>query len=218
MSRRPFLLCSVCPSAKIWMAASWCRPSKSPPQITRIPQLGGRTRRSAECILRICAWDPAAAQAVLQQFVALGYIQPLSEDQEKAVATAVREQQYNLARSYMDSRPLHRSPDHLSPNSPRRIPTKRASCNISRSATSLSGSERRRRSLLQKLLVLKPKPRPQPKQEPDQEAAEEPKKLNRQPSHGIAAEGSRSRRSRTSRSPQPAARGRFSRSRFSRRA
>jgi tetratricopeptide (TPR) repeat protein len=48
--------------------------------------------------------DPAAAQAVLQQFVALGYIQPLSEDQEKAVATAVREQQYNLARVYLDSR------------------------------------------------------------------------------------------------------------------
>jgi predicted AlkP superfamily phosphohydrolase/phosphomutase/tetratricopeptide (TPR) repeat protein len=48
--------------------------------------------------------DPAAAQAVLQQFVALGYIQPPSEDQQQAVATAVREQKYNLARVYLDSR------------------------------------------------------------------------------------------------------------------
>jgi tetratricopeptide (TPR) repeat protein/arylsulfatase A-like enzyme len=48
--------------------------------------------------------DPAAAQAVLQQFVALGYIQPPSENQAKAVETAVQEQQYNLARVYLDSR------------------------------------------------------------------------------------------------------------------
>lgn len=48
--------------------------------------------------------DPAAAQAVLQQFVALGYIQPPSEDQAKAAEAALREQQYNLARVYLDSR------------------------------------------------------------------------------------------------------------------
>lgn len=48
--------------------------------------------------------DPAAAQAVLQQFVALGYIQPPSEDQTKAVEIAVREQHYNLGRVYLDSR------------------------------------------------------------------------------------------------------------------
>jgi predicted AlkP superfamily phosphohydrolase/phosphomutase/tetratricopeptide (TPR) repeat protein len=48
--------------------------------------------------------DPAAAQAVLQQFAALGYIQAPSEDQQKAVAAAVREQKYNLARVYLDSR------------------------------------------------------------------------------------------------------------------
>ena len=51
--------------------------------------------------------DPAAAQAVLQQFVALGYIQPPSEDQSKAVDVAVREQQYNLACMYLDSRRPH---------------------------------------------------------------------------------------------------------------
>jgi predicted AlkP superfamily phosphohydrolase/phosphomutase/tetratricopeptide (TPR) repeat protein len=48
--------------------------------------------------------DPAAAQAVLQQFVALGYIQKPNENQEKAVASAVREANYNLARVYLDAR------------------------------------------------------------------------------------------------------------------
>jgi len=51
--------------------------------------------------------DPAAAQAVLQQFVALGYIQEPSEDQAKAVEIAVREQHYNLAGMYLDSRRPH---------------------------------------------------------------------------------------------------------------
>jgi predicted AlkP superfamily phosphohydrolase/phosphomutase/tetratricopeptide (TPR) repeat protein len=48
--------------------------------------------------------DPAAAQAVLQQFVALGYIQKPNENQEKAVAMTVREANYNLARVYLDAR------------------------------------------------------------------------------------------------------------------
>jgi tetratricopeptide (TPR) repeat protein len=47
--------------------------------------------------------DPVAAQAVLQRFVALGYMQAPDEDQEKAVETAVREQYYNLARAYLDA-------------------------------------------------------------------------------------------------------------------
>jgi predicted AlkP superfamily phosphohydrolase/phosphomutase/tetratricopeptide (TPR) repeat protein len=76
---------------------------EEPPEITRIPSWEGEP---GECGMHPAdlRMDPAAAQAVLQQFVALGYIQPLSEDQEKAVATAVREQQYNLARVYLDSR------------------------------------------------------------------------------------------------------------------
>jgi predicted AlkP superfamily phosphohydrolase/phosphomutase/tetratricopeptide (TPR) repeat protein len=76
---------------------------EEPPQITRIPSWEGE---AGECGMHPAdlRMDPAAAQAVLQQFVALGYIQPLSEDQEKAVATAVREQQYNLARVFLDSR------------------------------------------------------------------------------------------------------------------
>jgi predicted AlkP superfamily phosphohydrolase/phosphomutase/tetratricopeptide (TPR) repeat protein len=73
------------------------------PPIRRIPSW---EKEAGECGMHPAdlRMDPAAAQAVLQQFVALGYIQPPSEDQAKAVETAVREQQYNLARVYLDSR------------------------------------------------------------------------------------------------------------------
>jgi tetratricopeptide (TPR) repeat protein len=66
--------------------------------------------------------DPAAAQAVLQQFVALGYIQPPNEDQTKAVASAVREANYNLARDYLDcGRPDDALPllEYLAKNDPK---------------------------------------------------------------------------------------------------
>ena len=72
-----------------------------PPPITRIPSW---EQEPGECGMHPSdlRMDPAAAQAVLQQFVALGYIQPPSEDQTKAVASAVREANYNLARDYLD--------------------------------------------------------------------------------------------------------------------
>jgi predicted AlkP superfamily phosphohydrolase/phosphomutase/tetratricopeptide (TPR) repeat protein len=71
------------------------------PQIARIPSW---EQEPGECGMHPAdlRMDPAAAQAVLQQFVALGYIQPPSEDQNKAVASAVREANYNLARDYLD--------------------------------------------------------------------------------------------------------------------
>jgi predicted AlkP superfamily phosphohydrolase/phosphomutase/tetratricopeptide (TPR) repeat protein len=76
---------------------------EDPPQITRIPSW---EREPGECGMHPSdlRMDPAAAQAVLQQFVAMGYIQPPSDDQAKAAEAAVREQQYNLARVYLDSR------------------------------------------------------------------------------------------------------------------
>lgn len=79
------------------------------PEITRIPSWEAEP---GECGMHAAdlRMDPAAAQAVLQQFVALGYIQPPGEDQAKAAESAVREQQYNLARAYLDAR---RSPDAL---------------------------------------------------------------------------------------------------------
>ena len=76
---------------------------EEPPTITRIPSWEDEP---GECGMHAAdlRMDPAAAQAVLQQFVALGYIQPPSENQAKAVESAVREQHYNLARVYLDSR------------------------------------------------------------------------------------------------------------------
>jgi predicted AlkP superfamily phosphohydrolase/phosphomutase/tetratricopeptide (TPR) repeat protein len=76
---------------------------EQPPMISRIPSWESE---AGECGMHSAdlRMDPAAAQAVLQQFVALGYIQPPSENQSKAVDTAVREQKYNLARVYLDSR------------------------------------------------------------------------------------------------------------------
>jgi predicted AlkP superfamily phosphohydrolase/phosphomutase/tetratricopeptide (TPR) repeat protein len=74
---------------------------EEPPEITRIPSW---EQEPGECGMhpRDLRMDPAAAQAILQQFVALGYIQPPSENQSKAVASAVREANYNLARDYLD--------------------------------------------------------------------------------------------------------------------
>jgi predicted AlkP superfamily phosphohydrolase/phosphomutase/tetratricopeptide (TPR) repeat protein len=74
-----------------------------PPEVTRIPSW---EQVPGECGMHPAdlRMDPAAAQAVLQQFVALGYIQPPNENQQKAVEVAVREANYNLARVYLDSR------------------------------------------------------------------------------------------------------------------
>jgi predicted AlkP superfamily phosphohydrolase/phosphomutase/tetratricopeptide (TPR) repeat protein len=74
-----------------------------PPEITRIPSW---EQEPGECgmhpaDLRV---DPVAAQAVLQRLVALGYIEAPGEDQAKAAEMAVREQDYNLARAYLDAR------------------------------------------------------------------------------------------------------------------
>ncbi len=76
---------------------------EEPPEITRIASWEAEP---GECGMHPAdlRMDPAAAQAVLQQFVALGYIQPPSENQAKAVEAAVREQQYNLARAHLDGR------------------------------------------------------------------------------------------------------------------
>jgi predicted AlkP superfamily phosphohydrolase/phosphomutase len=82
---------------------------EQPPEITRISSW---EQEAGECGMHPAdrRTDPVAAQAVMQRFVALGYIQPPSENQAKAVEMAVREQHYNLARSYLDAR---RYPDAL---------------------------------------------------------------------------------------------------------
>ncbi len=47
--------------------------------------------------------DPEAAKAVIEQFVALGYLSPPGENNARAVDTVIKEQKYNLARVYMSS-------------------------------------------------------------------------------------------------------------------
>lgn len=76
---------------------------EQPPEIKRIPSW---EQEPGECGMHPedQRMDPAAAQALMQRFVALGYIQPPDEDQAKAVEIAVREQNYNLARAYQDAR------------------------------------------------------------------------------------------------------------------
>ncbi|MGA3347585.1 MAG: alkaline phosphatase family protein [Candidatus Sulfotelmatobacter sp.] len=138
------------------------------PKIARIPSW---ENEAGECGMHPAdlRMDPAAAQAVLQQFVALGYIQPLSEDQEKAVATAVREQQYNLSRSYMDSRRytealpifeelMQKWPDEA------RFMQHLAQCYLA------MGRRADAKDLLQKLMVLKPKVPPAPQRDGEQPA------------------------------------------------
>lgn len=48
--------------------------------------------------------DPAASRALLQQFVALGYIEKPDPDAEKAAESIEREKRYNLAQSFLDAR------------------------------------------------------------------------------------------------------------------
>jgi predicted AlkP superfamily phosphohydrolase/phosphomutase/tetratricopeptide (TPR) repeat protein len=153
---------------------------EEPPKIDRIPSW---EKEEGACGMHPAdlRMDPAAAQAVLQQFVALGYIQPLTEDQEKAVATAVREQNYNLARAYMDARrysdalPLLQELVEKNPDEARFM-QHLAQCLLA------LGRRAEAKDWLQKLMVLKPKPQPVVKKE-EQQAA--------QPAaaHGIVAQG-----------------------------
>ncbi len=75
---------------------------EDPPRVERIPSWESEP---GECGMHAAdlRMAPDAAKAVLEQFVALGYIQPLTENQANAVASAVRECNYNLARVYLGS-------------------------------------------------------------------------------------------------------------------
>jgi predicted AlkP superfamily phosphohydrolase/phosphomutase/tetratricopeptide (TPR) repeat protein len=143
-----------------------------PPPITRIPswenEPGACGMHPAD--LRM---DAAAAQAVLQQFVALGYIQPPSEDQAKAVEVAVREQQYNLARVYLDSRRYLEAQtifEELTKKWPDQIRFTQhlAQCYLA------VGRREEAKSLLEQLIAFEPKVPAPPAQENQAEAPTEP--------------------------------------------
>jgi predicted AlkP superfamily phosphohydrolase/phosphomutase/tetratricopeptide (TPR) repeat protein len=77
------------------------------PEITRIPSW---EQEAGECGMHPpdLGMDAVASQALMQRFVDLGYIEAPTEDQKrdqtKARDMAVREQQYNLALTYMNAR------------------------------------------------------------------------------------------------------------------
>jgi len=129
---------------------------EDPPEIVRISSW---ENEPGECGMHPAdlRMDPAAAQAVLQRFVALGYIQPPSEDQAKAVQVAVREQRYNLARAYLDARrypealPIFEELTKKWPDQPRFV-QHLAQCYL---AVDQRGEAKK---LLEQLLAYEPKP------------------------------------------------------------
>ena|SRR5579863_1015316 len=143
---------------------------EDPPHLSRIPSWEDEP---GECGMHPAdlRMDPAAAQAMLQQFVALGYIQPPSENQAKAVESAVREQHYNLARVYLDSRrysdalPLL---EDLVKNSPDefRFQQNLAHCHLA------MGHRAEAKALLEKLIAYQP-PKPKKKEEKEGEGDEQ---------------------------------------------
>jgi predicted AlkP superfamily phosphohydrolase/phosphomutase/tetratricopeptide (TPR) repeat protein len=148
---------------------------EQPPKIERIPSWESEP---GECGMHPAdlRMDPAAAQAVLQQFVALGYIQPPSEDQSKAVEVAVREQQYNLARVYLDTQrypealPIFEELTNKWADQPR-FAQHLAQCYWA------TGKRAEAKALLEKLMVYDP------------EKAAQPEKQNGDGAANVAAEG-----------------------------
>src|ERR1700685_599660 len=128
---------------------------EAPPRIYRIPswenELGECGMHPAD--LRM---DPAAAQAVLQQFVALGYIQPPSKNQAKAVETAVRAQRSNLARAYLDSR-RHAEAMAILEELVKEWPDEARFMQYLAQSYLALGKRAEAKELLQKLMTLKPK-------------------------------------------------------------
>lgn len=75
---------------------------EEPPPVEAIPSWdevpGDAARHPAEI-----ATDPIAARRALDQLVALGYVEELGADRERAVRRTARELRYNLARAWMDA-------------------------------------------------------------------------------------------------------------------
>jgi predicted AlkP superfamily phosphohydrolase/phosphomutase/tetratricopeptide (TPR) repeat protein len=74
-----------------------------PPEVSRIPSWEAEP---GECGMHPAdlRMDPEAAQAVIDQFIALGYIQKPDANQALATETWKRELKFNLAQNYLDSR------------------------------------------------------------------------------------------------------------------
>ncbi len=68
-----------------------------PPAIQRIPSWEDELGESGQLPADTAEEDPAAAQAVLQQFIALGYIEAPGEDVARSIALAENEADFNVA-------------------------------------------------------------------------------------------------------------------------
>ncbi len=141
------------------------------PEISRIPSWESEP---GECGMHAAdlRMDPAAAQAVLKQFVALGYIQEPSENQAKAVEIAVREQHYNLARVHIDARNYQAALallEGLAAKWPEEIRFQQhlAQCYMA------SGRRDEARKILEMLIASPPRKKPQPPSENAQQVSVE---------------------------------------------
>ena len=141
------------------------------PEISRIPSWESEP---GECGMHAAdlRMDPAAAQAVLKQFVALGYIQEPSENQAKAVEIAVREQHYNLARVHIDARNYQAALallEGLAAKWPEEIRFQQhlAQCYMA------SGRRDEARKILEMLITSPPRKKPQPPSENAQQVSVE---------------------------------------------
>ena len=74
---------------------------ESPPSLASIPSWDAVAGDDAR-LPPDRQYDPIAAKEAMNQLVALGYIDPLGENQEKAIRNTVQEMRYNLARAWMD--------------------------------------------------------------------------------------------------------------------
>ena len=156
---------------------------EQPPEITRIPSWEAE---AGECGMHPSdlRMDPAAAQAVLQQFVALGYIQPPSEDQNKAMEAAVREQQYNLARAHLDGRRYQDALPILEELAQKWPDEIRFAQHLAQSYLLLRRREEAK-TILQRLIVYEPKPPATPENEDHEKAVATAEEL---PPADVAAE------------------------------
>ena len=73
------------------------------PEITRIPSWEAVAGNDGRLPITEGEQDPAAAQAVLQQFIALGYIEAPGDDAVRAVAIAEAEADFNRAAAYSEA-------------------------------------------------------------------------------------------------------------------
>ncbi|HTR25968.1 MAG TPA: alkaline phosphatase family protein [Terriglobales bacterium] len=161
---------------------------EEPPKVERIPSW---EQEPGECGMHPTdlRMDPVAAQAMMQRFVALGYIEPPSEDQNKAVEMAVREQSYNLARTHLDARRYQDALPIFTELASKWPDEARFAQHLAQCYLAL----RRRpeaKAILEKLISTPPKPRKREKDEREGEAAEPEENAAASPASELATETS----------------------------